>query len=201
MGKGGVLNYLITNFDLSVEFSDVYSKRYENSLNLIEMIINFGKQNNSDEFYISHLAINELFSAIRDELRSIILFKNGIPISRWRDGRNNPDIKSSDYESVYKIILESFDILFENQAIVPIHEKSLEDDPNYLEIYSSILFLIKIAKTQDSTLLTTAILNKADYFVTKDEPLIKSAKKLFNDNYGVELISPAHAMQLLKKRG
>lgn len=197
LGKGGVLNFLVKEFNLTEEFYELYSKRYEESINLIEEIIKLGKHKKNNEYYISYLSINELFSALRDELRSILLFKNGVPISKWRDSRNNPDIKSNEYKSIYEITLKSFDILFENKAIELMHEESLEDDPNYLDIYSSILFLVKEAKTQDSTLLTTAILNKADYFITKDDTLIKSAKNLIKVHYGLELINPTQALQIL----
>jgi hypothetical protein len=199
LGKGDVLSFLIDKFHLTHEFFDVYSKRYEDSISFIEELIKSGSQKESDEFYISHLAINELFSGLKDELRSILLFKNGVPISRWRDSRNNPDITSADYESIYKITLKSFDILFGKKAIEYIDEQSQEDNPNYFDIYSSILFLVKEAKTQDSTLLTTAILNEADYFVTKDDVLIKSAKHLIKDNYGLELINPTQALQILHR--
>ena len=201
LGKGGVLGFLIDKFRLTNEFFDIYSKRYEESINFIdELIIPRGQNEKSDEFYVSHLAINELFSGLKDELRSIILFKNGVPISKWRDSRNNPDIASEDYKAIYEITLKSFDILFGKKNIEYINELSQEDNPNYLSIYSSILFLIKDAKTQDSTLLTTAIINEADYFVTKDDVLIKSAKNLIKDTYGLELIKPAHALQILRRR-
>jgi hypothetical protein len=201
LGKGGVLGFLIDNFRLTNEFFDIYSKRYEESINFIdELIISGGQNEKSDEFYVSHLAINELFSGLKDELRSIILFKNGVPISKWRDSRNNPDISSDDYKAIYEITLKSFDILFGKKNIEYINELSQEDNPNYLSIYSSILFLIKDVKTQDSTLLTTAIINEADYFVTKDDVLIKSAKNLIKDTYGLELIKPVHALQILRKR-
>jgi hypothetical protein len=200
LGKGDVLNFLIDKFHLTNEFFDIYSERYEGSISFIEELIKSGSQNESDEFYVSHLAINELFSGLKDELRSILLFKNGVPISRWRDSRNNPDITSSDYEAIYETTLKSFDILFGKKAIKYIDEQSQEDNSNYFEIYSSILFLVKEAKTHDSTLLTTAILNGADYFVTKDDVLIKSGKNLIKDSYNLELISPAHALQILHKK-
>lgn len=200
LGKGDVLSFLIKKFHLTTEFFDVYSKRYEDSISFIEKLIKSGSQEERDEFYISHLAINELFSGIKDELRSILLFKNGVPISRWRDSRNNPDITSTDYEAIYEITLKSFDILFGKKAIEYISEQSQEDNPNYFDIYSSILFRVKEAKTHDSTLLTTAILNGADYFVTKDDVLIRSSKHLIKDNYSLELINPTQALQILRKR-
>lgn len=201
LGKGEVLNFLVNKYHLTNEFFDVYLKRYEEPINLIEEIIRLENKNEENVFIVSHLAINELFSALKDELRSILLFKNGVPISRWRDSRNNPVITSDDYESIYEITMKSFDILYANKAIEYIEDQSQEDSPDYLNIYSSILFLIKEAKTQDSTILTTAIFNDADYFVTKDETLIKSAKNLIKEKYNLELIKPTQALQILHKRG
>jgi predicted nucleic acid-binding protein len=59
-----------------------------------------------------------------------------------------------------------------------------------------ILFLIKESKTQDATLLTTAILNEADYFVTLDEPRVRSAKKKMAREY----VNPTEGLQVLHKR-
>jgi predicted nucleic acid-binding protein len=201
LGSGGVLEFLIGKFELIEKFSEIYSGRYKDSISFIDEIINQRNNGNKAEFYISYLATNELFSALRDELRSIILFNNGIPISRWRDSRNNPDINSEHYKVVYEKTLKSFDILFENSSILFIPEQSPDDDPNYWEIYSSIIFLIKESKTQDAILLTTAILNGADYFVTKDEPLIKSAKKMVNKEYKLNIIRPREALHIMRGTG
>lgn len=189
-----------TRFKLPDEFSDVYRRRYEDSISFIDKIIEQKKKGLKDEFFISYLAGNELFSAIRDEVRSIILFNKGIPVSRWRDSRNNPDISNDDSKEIHKKTLKSFDILFEKKAISFIKEQSPDDDQNYWNIYPSLLFLIKEIKTQDGTLLTTAILNRADYFVTKDEPLMKAAKKMMYDNYQLTLMKPSTALQTLKKQ-
>ncbi len=71
----------------------------------------------------------------------------------------------------------------------------------FFEICSTILFLIKDAKTQDSTLLTTAIFNEADYFITKDKRLKKTAKDFIKYNYGLELINTTQALQILQREG
>jgi len=195
-----MLKLLIDRFGLTEDFFEVYFERYKHSMLFVDEIIAQKNRGFKDEFYISYLAINEIFSALRDEVRSILLFSKGIPISSWRDPRNNPNIDAKDYELMYKNGLNSFDELFEKKSIFFIPEQSPEDDPNYLEIYSSILFLIKETKTQDVTLLTTAILNRADYFVTKDERLIKSAKKIINERYGLGIIKPIEAICIIKEK-
>ncbi|MEW6181767.1 MAG: hypothetical protein AB1500_01130 [Bacillota bacterium] len=129
----------------------------------------------------------------------MLLFKKGLPISRWRDARNIPDIREEDYEEIYKKIMVTFDQLF-SRNIFPMAEKFLDDDPNYLEIFSSILFLVKDSKTQDATLLTKTILSKANYFVTRDEPLIKAATSIIKDKYALELIKPGQGFQIIRRK-
>jgi len=200
LGSGGIIKNLCFSNDLSEEFADAYIRRYKPAINLIDEIFLKRKPDFKDEFYFTSLASNELFSAIRDEIRSIIFFKNGIPISGWRDSRNNPEIPEEIYLETYRITLESFDVLFKNHGITIIPEVSPWDEDQYWSILSSILFLVNNSKTQDSTILTTAILNCADYFITLDSPLIKSAKKMMFDNYKLKLLNPTEGLQELKKR-
>jgi hypothetical protein len=178
----------------------VYANRYASPISFVDEIISKKSDGLDDEFFISHLAMNELFSAIRDELRSIILFKNGIPISRWRDARLDPDIPEKCAHAIYTKILETFDPLFGDGALYLIKEGSTDDAENYWSVYFSMLFLIKEVKTQDTMLLTTAILYEADYFVTRDERLIKAAKNRLLEQYNLQLIKPESALALLKKQ-
>jgi len=138
---------------------------------------------------------------MKDELRSIILFNKGMPISRWRDARTNPDIPEKCFKAIYNQTLTSFDTLLGEGSIHYLPEGSAESDPEYWSIYAPLLFLTKDAKTQDATLLTTAIINRADFFVTKDEPLIKAAKKQLLADYQMELIKPSSGLAMLKKKG
>jgi hypothetical protein len=198
LGEGGVLEFLCEKLELPCDFSSVYIARYRTSLEFINEIMQQRKNGLSDEFYVSALATNELFSAIRDEVRSILLFKGGIPISRWRDSRNNPDIPEECYEHLYGLTLASFDTLFENHGVTIIPEASPWEDATYWSICSSILFLIRESRTQDAMLLTTAILNRADNFVTLDTPLIRSAKRVLRDEYNLHLINPTEGLQVLR---
>lgn len=195
------MNLLINNFNLSEDFLKIYVSRYKNSMNFIDEIIRHKEIGLKNEFFASHLAMNELFSALRDELRSLLLFKEGHPISRWRDSRINPNITPEQYELVYENTLKSFDLLL-GKAATFIEEQKPEEkkERNYWSIYSSILFLINNTKTQDATLLTTAILNEADYFVTNDEVLIKSARDRIKKEYNLSLIKASAAFEILKKK-
>jgi len=77
----GILEFLIRQFHLSQEFLDVYKNRYKESCDFVDRVLKLS--NNNHTFLITELSVNELFSALRDEIRTIILFVDGIPILRW----------------------------------------------------------------------------------------------------------------------
>ena len=199
LGKGGVLQLLCKQSSLPDEFFEIYSSRYEPSLTFVNTVIDKKNQRITDNFFVSHLAINELFSAIRDEMRSILLFNKGCPILMWRNPRYDPIIDAHDYQAVYEQTTQAFIPLFEDSAIQLMIEMSPKS-PDYWEVYSSILFMIKEAKTHDATLLTSAILDKAAYFVTLDTSLIKHAKKMLNDEYHILLVTPKEAMNIFRTK-
>jgi predicted nucleic acid-binding protein len=181
------------------QFFEIYSSRYEPSLTFVNTVIDKKNQKITDNFFVSHLAINELFSAIRDEMRSILLFNKGCPISMWRNPRYDPIIDATDYERVYQQTMKAFIPLFEDSVIELMVEQSPES-PDYWDVYSSILFLVKEAKTHDATLLTSAILDKADYFVTLDKSLIRNAKKMLRDEYNINLVTPKESMNIFRTK-
>ncbi len=117
----------------------------------------------------------------------------------WRNPRYDPIIDSQDYKAVYEQTTKAFIPLFEDSVIELMVEQS-PDNPNYWDVYSSILFMVKEAKTHDATLLTSAILDKADYFVTLDKSLIKNAKRLLNDEYHILLVHPKEAMNIFRTK-
>jgi len=199
MKEGKILEYLVNKSNLSKDFLDVYEKRYDDSINFIDKILNLDLVKNEQEFYVSSLVINELFSAVRDEIRSVLMFNNGVPISMWKDQRLNPDISEEDYQEIYQKVLSSFDMIFLTKKIIYIPEQSQIDGDSYWDIISSILFLIKQSRTLDATLLTTAILNKADYFVTKDQSLIKHEGKTIKEGYNLEIINTNRGNDILNK--
>jgi len=190
---------LCEQYKLPAEFFDIYSKRYEPSLTFIDTVIDKGAQGIPDDFFVSHLAVNEMFSAIRDEMRSILLFNKGCPISMWRHPRYDPKISEEEYHAVYEQTTQAIIPLFEDSVIELIVEKS-PANPDYWDVYSSILFMIKEARTHDATLLTSAILDQADYFVTLDTSLISHAKKPLSDQYNIHLVHPKEAMNIFRTK-
>jgi hypothetical protein len=66
-----VLEPIVKRYNLSQEFLQVYKNRYCDSCELVE----FASCDSVEHtFFIEELSINELLSAIRNEVRAIILF-------------------------------------------------------------------------------------------------------------------------------
>ena len=86
--------------------------------------------------FFSYLAMNEVYSAVRDEKRSILLFKNGTPLSRWNEEKNSIDLPSDSMETVYRDIeknsvsclgiTQSFPFLMNQKKLAIIFLKSLD---------------------------------------------------------------------------
>lgn len=74
LGRGHILEFLCSSFNLHQDFYNVYFQRYQPSITFIDEILKKRSTGLTDEFYISSLATIELFSAIRDEVRSILVF-------------------------------------------------------------------------------------------------------------------------------
>lgn len=172
---------------------------HKHSIDFIQKIIDLKSEGSSDEFYFSYLAMNEVYSAVRDEIRSILLFKNGTPLSRWSEEKNSLDLPEDSMETVYEDIENKFDVLFGNNTIIPLSDEPDEKGDNFSEIVASLIFTFKRVKTQDAILLTTAILVRANYFVTFDKRLISEVSKELDKKYQLHLISPNHGNTLLKK--
>lgn len=143
--------------------------------------------------------MNEVYSAVRDEIRSIRLFRNGTPLSRWAEEKNNINLPSDTMETIYRDIEKQFDILFGNDTILPLSDEPEETGDNFSEIVASLIFSFNRVKTQDAILLTTAISVRSNYFVTFDKRLIVETAKDLKEKYSLHLISPAEGDMLLKK--
>jgi len=195
----GVLDLLIKKYGIPADFREIYLNRHKQSIEFIQRIIDMKSEGFQDEFYFSYLAMNEVFSAVRDEMRSILLFKNGTPLSRWSEEKNSLDLPGDSMETVFEEIENKFDILFGNNTILPLSDEPEEKGDNFSEIVASLIFTFKRVKTQDAILLTTAISVRANYFVTFDKRLISEVSKDLNKKYHLHLILPAHGNTLLKK--
>lgn len=192
-----ILEFLTKHFHLSQEFSNVYKNRYSKSCDFVNKVLELPK--NDDEFLITELSVNELFSGLRDEIRTVILFVNGVPISRWAYKRETKEARLTDKlsKSIHELALKGFDTLFGSQKIRIVETTAPSDEPDYLEVYSSLVFLNPELRTQDAILITTAIFERADRFVTTDRDLINLGKEL-KARYNLEVLQPATALQTVK---
>lgn len=192
-----IIDYLIKEFNLTKEFANVYRRRYEPSVIFVNEVLNSKEKRYN--FYITELSTNEIFSGIRDEVRSVLLFVKGIPISRWMYKRVTKDVKFKEELSraIYELAMEGLDVLIENKIeIIPTISPS--DAPDYYEVYSSLIFLNPELNTQDAILLTTSIFQEINYFVTLDSDLIKLGKRL-KEAYNMEVINPQKAIRMIKR--
>ena len=89
-------------------------------------------------------------------------------------------------------------LLGDDSGITLTPDRSFQD-PGFLDIYARILFLMEDAKTQDSILIATAVLNGADYFVSRDNKLKRNYKQRILPGSHMHIIKPENALKLLKK--
>ena len=143
--------------------------------------------------------MNEVYSAVRDEIRCILLFKNGAPLSRWPEEKNSVDLPDDSRKLLYVAIEKEFYVLFGNGTILPLSDEPEEKGDNFSEIVASLIFQYKRVKTQDAILLTTAISIQAKYFVTFDKRLVQDVKTDLAERYQLYLITPNEANSQLKK--
>ena len=194
-----IMQFLVAEFKLAQQFHDTYANRYGHSVDFIVKVLEVNKR--EGEFSVAELSLNELFSAIRDEIRTVMLFVRGVPLSRWASKRETQEVRFSEdlLKNVHELTLQGFDQLFGEKhiAITPTIAPSDEDD--YLELYSSLVFLNPEMKTQDAILVAHAIFDGVSNFVTTDQTLVQLGKEL-KERYGLAVVSPHKALELLRSQ-
>ncbi len=194
-----MLGFLISHFNLSQEFLKVYQSHTNESNIFINAVLN--KTGDKDNiFFMTELSLNEIFSALRDEIRTIILFVNGVPISKWASKRESKEATLSESLSkhIYNLTLKGLDVLISGKRIEIIKTTLSSDEPDYLEVYSSLVFFNPYLKTQDAMLISTAIFEKAKYFITTDKDVLKRSKQM-GSNYGLRILNPKDALHFYNK--
>ena len=194
-----IMQFSITQFRLATEFLDIYKNRYEKSINFVNEVLETPKDEH--DFVVVELSLNELFSGVKDEVRSILLFVKGVPISRWTSKRETQEVKFPKdlSKKIYELTSLGLDTLFASNKIGIIPATSPSDEEDYLEVYSSLVFLHPELKTQDAILVTTGIFERANYFVTGDRDLISIGKELV-EQYSMKVVRPQRASQILTRR-
>ena len=163
------------------------------SCDFIDRVLELPREDN--EFLMVELSINELFSGLRDEIRAVILFTKGVPISRWASKRETEGVQLDEELSrnTHESVLKGFDTLFGGQKIRIVETTTPSDAPDYLDVYSSLIFLHPMLRTQDAMLITTAIFERATRFATTDKDLIRVGRAL-KERYELEVLLPTTAL-------
>lgn len=192
-----IMRLATQTFHLGPGFFDAYRNRYKQSFDFINKVLEL--PGNNQRFVITELSLNELFSGVRDEIRSMILFVKGVPISRWAYKRETKEVKFPEELSrrIYELTLEGFDNLFGSKKIEITATTSPSDEPDYFEVYSSLVFLNPELRTQDVILIATAIFEGTNHFVSTDKDLIRLGRKL-KERYDLEVVMPGRAVQIIK---
>ncbi len=192
-----IIGYIITEQKLSPEFKRVYDKRYEKSVRFIDYVLSNPRENK--DVVVVEFSLSEIFSGVREEARTVIMLNKGIPLSRWISRRETREatIPEKVGKRIYELTLEGFDVLFRTEVIGIIPTATPSAFPDFFEVYSSLIFYNPELTTQDALLLTTAIFEDTDYFVTMDGYLTKLNKAL-RDAYNIRIIRPDKALNIYR---
>ena len=147
-------------------------KRYErikSSYCLIEKLVK-GAGEKRLRFITSQLAVNEVFYVLYDDVCSVKMYIEGIPTVMWPRFRDSIRLTEEEADELYRSILESFDEVFGGKQI-----EIVEDEANF-EVFGFLVLRLGL-RTHDATLMTTAILNKSDYFITRDRRILELSKE------------------------
>jgi hypothetical protein len=94
---------------------------------------------------------------------------------------------------------KGIDSLVNDYKISIIESHTASSDKNYIEVYSSLIFLHPELKTQDAMLLCSAAFERLNFFATTDNALVRLNSKL-SDKLKVSTILPSTAIIKLKSK-
>ena len=72
-------------------------------------------------------------------------------------------------------------------------------DDRYFDVFDELVFRTPTMNTQDMHLLTSAILNRADYFVTTDISLIGKYGKFIRKRYNLKIVQPSEMKRVIMR--
>jgi hypothetical protein len=87
-----------------------------------------------------------LFQVVKDEVRAVLMFESGVPLSLWRNPVHNPEIPGDVYEGVFRRALAAYDRVVAAAGIQLVVERSPMGDPEYWNIYVPFLFRLRKCK-------------------------------------------------------
>ena len=191
-----VIPVCIPRFRLPREFCTVYENANRPAISFIDRVLDL--PGGAHDFVLVELSLSEMFSGVRDEVRSMLLFSKGVPISKWAMRRVTKDVRFPEdlSHNVYEATSRGLDVLLGSDKIGIIPSTSPSDEEAYLEVYSSLVFLHPELTTQDAILLATCIFQQANLFVTEDRALRRMHQELLQA-YDLQVVAPQTASQSL----
>ena len=168
-------------------------ERYETAYKFIKKIIT---EKDSNVYFISLLVSGELCSALLDEYKCHEMYKGGIPLSSWNINKNHIKLDGEKRLDLAQAIVN-----FESNNVCEANEEAdKEENKNKIwrswDVYNFPLIyefgFDHDLKSHDSILLSTAMFNTCDYFITLDKKLTEIGK-LRN----LVIINPQQAMEIL----
>ena len=146
------------------EFRDeeILKERFENisySYTLVEALIATGEY----EIKTSNLAIGEVYHVIYNEILSQKMYRLGIPMTLWSKMREKHRLSESEKFLIKDSVSKHLRKLEKSVELV----KDEVDD----EIYPKLVLDYRL-RTHDAILLTTAILNNCEWFITNDKEIV-----------------------------
>jgi len=185
-----ILEKFTGKYGIPKEYHELYHKKFIGEISFIDTLLaeSSEKLRERHEFLIPFLTTNELFSALRDEIICLKLFAKGDPVSRWPGNKNSLSMDEEEFIIVFKTTLKQVDVLMEGG--LEIIEDCSGKYTSFWDVFASLLLKTENTKTQDVMLLTTAIMNEADFFVTRDERLITALKAQLKERYSLEIMKP-----------
>jgi len=146
------------------EFRDeeILKERFENisySYTLVEALIA------TEEYKVktSNLAIGEVYHVIYNEILSQKMYRLGIPLTLWSKMREKHRLSESEKFLIKDSVSKHLRKLKKSVELV----KEEVDD----EIYPKLVLDYRL-RTHDAILLTTAILNNCEWFITNDKEIV-----------------------------
>ncbi|HJJ44872.1 MAG: hypothetical protein MJ005_03675 [Methanocorpusculum sp.] len=199
--EGRLLESVVKNSNVPANYADLYREKYSHDITFINLILaaETSELLKDNEIYIPFLATNELFSALKDEIICLKLFEKGDPVSTWPRNKAHQSLKDGEERLIFETVLRMIDQLLENGVTI-IEDSTDVPHNNFWDVFASLLLKTENTRTQDVMLLTTSVLNGADYFVTRDERLIQALKKTMKTEYDLTRLSSSSALSELKKK-
>ena len=149
----------------------------------------------SDKYKVetSNLAIAEVYHVIDNEIISLRLYRNGIPLTLWSKMREKQKLTEEDKYLIRETITRYIGELEENADII--------NDKIDREVYPKLVLEYGL-RTHDAVLLTTAILDRCSWFITNDREIVSLCKKKrktrFSEMFKIVLDLPQNFLRVVK---